>query len=171
MLRSMLVAIASCNLLACSSSGDGTGSAAELSSCGLRTSLGGAVSASFTGHDDVACLTQHSFDSGLDVDFVQPSSKITVTVTLEDVVEGETGEQYPAQVRVTSDAGTWQTDACAMSLSEHRLLRTEASMIGELRHYQVSGRGSCSEPLHATSGLADTSVAELEFRAQFTWRD
>lgn len=171
MLRSLLVAIVSCHLLACGSSGDSTGSAAELSTCGLRTSFGGGVSASFTGHDDVACLTQHGFDAGLDADFVHPSSKVTVSLAIDDVVEGETGEHFPTHLRVMSDAGAWQSDACAMSLSEHHLLQTEASTIGELRHYQVSGHGSCSEPLHGAGGLADTSVAELEFRAQFTWRD
>lgn len=148
--RWAICCVAVCCLIACGNLGDSdAGSAAGLGTCGLRTHLSGGVMVSFTGQDDAACLTQHSFDEGLDVDFIHTSTKVTVSFAIADVTEGETGDQYPTQVRVTSDTGRWESDACTMSISEHELLQTEASAIGELRHYQVSGQGACE---HAAPG-------------------
>ena len=51
-------------------------------------------------------------------------------------------------------------------------MEVEASEIGELRHYQVSGEGTCSEPLEPVAAAGDAAtLGAFAFRAAFTWRD
>jgi hypothetical protein len=174
MFRSSIAVLAACGSLACGSSGDGgTGSStAGLDTCGLRTRVTGAVSASFTGQDDAACLTQHSFDDGLGVDFIHTSADLSLGLAIATVTEGETGEDYEAEVSVTDDdAGRFQSGDCAVAITEHQLVETEDSVPGELRHYQVSGEGACTSALVSASGDSEATLADFAFRARFTWRD
>ncbi len=151
---------------------DDGSNATGLGTCGLRTKVSGGTDIDFTGKDDAACATQHSFDTGLDGIFIGTETKGTLELLVDDVTEGEVGE-FPARVVVTSTAReNWQGAGCTATLSEHRLLRTEASTIGELRHYQVSGEGTCADPLESVpAGGAPVTVGPFAFRAEFTWRD
>lgn len=134
--------------------------------------MSGGTTIHFTGQADAACLTVQSIDSGLDGIFTGTNAKGSVEVIVEEVTEGETGD-FATRVVVTSTAREkWQSDGCSTNLSEHHLLRTEMSSLGEVRHYQVSGNGSCSAPLASVpAGKDAVTLGPLAFRAEFTWRD
>jgi hypothetical protein len=139
----------------------------------LLATVSGGATIEFFGKDDVACATQHSFDSGLDGTFIGVNAKGTLELVVDDVTEGEIGDDYPTRITVTSAAKErWQNAACLTSFSEHRLTSTEASEIGELRRYQVSGEGECAEPFEsAPEGGPTVTLGRFAFRAGFTWRD
>jgi hypothetical protein len=150
-----------------------TACGAPLGTCGLRTDVGGASTLRFTGEDDAACATQHSFDTGLEVLFIGTNAQGSLELVVDDVTEGEVGSDYPTHVVVTNPASErWQSSRCRASISEHRLVETELSEIGELRHHRVSGDGSCAEPLERTPAGGDSvTLGPFAFRAAFTWRD
>ncbi len=152
--------------------GDDDGDASSEGTCSLRAEVSGAASIEFTGKDDAACLTQHSFDTGLDVSFSALGGKGVLEVGIDAVAEGETGDDYAADVAVTSaDKKRWRGTACTVAITEHELLEVEASEIGELRHYQVAGNGRCAEPLESVpAGSEAVTVDAFSFRVQFTWR-
>jgi hypothetical protein len=162
---------------ACSSNGGAGGDATgSLGTCGARVEATGAANLKLTGQDDAACLTQHSFDSGLDVSFIhvdaQGTSKGSLELAIAEVTEGATGADFPTRVMVSSDAlERWQSNACLTSITEHRLVRTEDSMIGELRHYQVGGEGACDAALEPSSGGGSVTLGPYEFSAELVWRD
>jgi hypothetical protein len=158
---------------ACGDDGTGDDGSGSLGECALRANATGGIDLRFTGKDDAACATQHSFDTGLQVTFIGTSAKGTLDLVVNDVAEGETGSDYSARVIVTNSAqARWQGSGCVAAISEHRLVEVEASEIGELRHYQVSGEGNCSEPLvSVTAGGDAVTLGVFAFRAQFTWRD
>lgn len=178
--RGLVVLASSFAHTACSSgtsgsedANSGDPSSAVHGSCGLRSEVTGGTTIQFTGRDDAACATLNSFDTGLDAVFIGTAAKGTLELVVDQVTEGATGLDYPTRALVTSTAKEhWQGSDCLTSISEHRLLRSEASELGELRHYQVSGTGSCSAPLEATpAGPAAVTVGDFAFRAEFTWRD
>jgi hypothetical protein len=167
---------------ACSSTGkgsDGGGgegnepSNSSLGTCGLRSEVSGGTTIHFTGQNDVSCATLHSSGTGLDAIFSGLDAKGSIELMVDEVTEGHTGSDFPTRIVVTNTArDKWQGDDCRTSISEHRLLRTEASAIGELRHYQVTGAGTCTADLESSpAGGAPTAVGPLAFRAEFTWRD
>jgi hypothetical protein len=163
---------------ACSSSGKGGDEAGEpsgstLGTCGLRSEVSGGATIHFTGRDDVSCATLHSSGNGLDAVFSGLDAKGSMELIVDEVTEGQTGSDFPTRIVITNTArDKWQGNACLASVSEHRLLNTEASAIGELRHYQVTGVVSCNAALDSLpAGGAATTVGDLAFRAQFTWRD
>lgn len=169
-----IVLVACCWLPACGSDDghDAAGSDA-LGTCGVQARLSGGSNFRFTGDDDAACATQYSFDSGLEVMFVGVSADGSLELRIADVTEGETGAEFATRVIVIDAADErFQGNDCLTSVTEHRLLKAEASNIGEQRHYQVSGDGTCPSPLtplNAEIGVA--TLASFAFRAQFTWRD
>jgi hypothetical protein len=172
-IRAFLLVVACVTLPACddgSAAGEGP---TTLGTCGIRAEVSGAASIRFTGVDDAACATQHSFDTGLDVLFIGTNSKGTIELAVDDVAEGETGSDYPTRVVVTSMTNErWGSNGCLASISEHRLLELESSEIGELRHHRVSGEGRCAASLEAESAGADgVTLGPFTFRAEFTWRD
>jgi hypothetical protein len=152
---------------------DGGNGSSSLGICGIKADVAGGTAIEFTGNDDAACATPHSFDSGLDAIFIGTNAKGTLELVVDDVTEGETGSDYPTRITITSTAKEhWQGAGCLTSLSEHRLVRTEASALGELRHYQVSGEGSCRTPLDSVPAGGDAvNIGPFAFRAEFTWRD
>ncbi len=152
--------------------GDDDGDASSASTCALRAEVSGGASIRFTGKDDTACLTQHSFDSGLDVSFSGLGGTGLLELGIDGVAEGEKGDGYATQVGVTSaDSQRWRGMSCVVSITEHELVEVEASEIGELRHYQVAGSGRCAEPLESVpAGSEPVTVDAFSFRAQFTWR-
>jgi hypothetical protein len=158
-------------LWACS--GDGGERDTASGGCSVQADVTGAVALTFTGQDDAACAIQHSFDNGLDVRFIHVNASGSLDLSISDVMEGETGGDYRTRVSVTNDDNArWQSDACLASIDEHRLLDTEASEIGELRHYDVTGRGSCPAALQPVSaGANETTVSSFRFQVRFTWRD
>lgn len=160
-------------LSGCGSSDDGAAHSSSLGACGVRVAITGGTSIDFSGHDDAACATLHSFDAGLDAVFIGSNAKGTIELAVRSVTEGETGSDYATHVNVTSAAKEhWQSDDCLTSITEHRHSSTEQSSLGELRHYQVTGNGSCSAPLEsAPAGGEPVTVGAYEFRAEFTWRD
>jgi hypothetical protein len=160
-------------LTACGGNDDDSGNSGVQGTCGLRTDVSGGMSLQFTGKSDAVCLTQHSFDTGIDALFSGLNGKGTFELTIDDIAEGETGDDYPVQVVVTN-AGRerWQGMGCVASITAHDLVEVEASEIGELRHYQVAGTGTCAEPLESVPAGSDVvTVGPFGFRAQITWRD
>jgi hypothetical protein len=145
----------------------------SLGTCGLRAEVAGGASIRFTGNDDAACAAQHSFDTGLDLMFLGTNAKGSVEVMVDDVTEGVTGSDFPTRLLVTSAAREhWQGGGCLVTIGEHRLVRTEASALGELRHYQVSGHGTCSDSIASMpAGAPAVTVGEFNFRSGVTWRD
>lgn len=175
-LRALLPTVLCLTISACGDSGDeqnGSTSSSSLGTCGIRADVAGGTAIQFTGKDDAACATQHSFDTDLEGLFIGTNAKGTLELTVLDVAEGETGSSYPTRVAVTNTAKErWQGTGCLASISEHRLVKTEASEIGELRHYQVSGEGTCAEPLESVPAGGDAvTIGSFAFRAEFTWRD
>ncbi|HWA73064.1 MAG TPA: hypothetical protein VG937_12035 [Polyangiaceae bacterium] len=152
---------------------DGDPDTASLGTCALRAQVTGGTTIQFTGSNDAACATLHSSETGLDAVFIGADAKGTLELVVEQVTEGGTGVDYPTRVLVTSTAKDhWQGSDCLTSITEHRLLKSEASELGELRHYQVSGHGSCSAPLDAMpTGPEAVTLGSFAFRAEFTWRD
>jgi hypothetical protein len=163
-----------CSPSACGSDDDHQLAGADaLGSCGVEARLSGGSSLRFTGDDDAACATQHSSESGLEVMFVGVSAPGSFELQIADVTEGETGAEFETRVIVVDAANErFQGNDCSTSVSEHRLLETEASTIGELRHYQVSGEGACPSPLSPLNAeVGEAALGGFAFRAQFTWRD
>ena len=160
---------------ACGSSSGGNDStnSGVQGTCGIRADVAGGTSIRFTGNNDAACATQHSFDTGLDATFIGIDNKGTLELTIDDIAEGEIGSDYPTRLSVMNAADErWQSSTCLTSISEHHLVEVEDSEIGELRQYQVSGEGTCPEPLEPLSAGADpVTLASFAFRARFTWRD
>jgi hypothetical protein len=169
-----LVLVSCCSLAACGSDDDHKAAGSDaLGSCGVAARLTGGSSLHFTGDDDAACATQHSFDSGLEVTFVGLSGEGSLELQIADVTEGETGADFKTRVIVVDAANErFQGNDCLTSVSEHHLLETEASTIGELRHHQVSGQGTCPRPLTPLNAeVGEAALGSFAFRAQFTWRD
>ena len=160
-------------LLSSCAGGDGADGGGLPEPCSVKAELSGAVEASFTGNGDVACLTQHSLDSGLDVTFLKPTGQASLELNISDVAEGMTGANFPTRVVARLDAFRYQASDCSVSIDEHRLLESEASEIGELRRHQANGKGNCAAPLQSVAdpAMAEVTLAPFEFRAQFTWRD
>ena len=174
MVRALVAALLCSPIGACGNGDDDTDDEGSGLSggCAIRAHVSGGIDLRFTGKSDAACAAQHSFDTGLEVTFIDTSGKGTLELVIDDVAEGETGDAYPARVVVTGTAQTrWQSSGCVAAINEHRLERVEASAIGELRHYQVSGGGTCSEPLEAAAGGNPSTLDVFTFRAGFTWRD
>jgi hypothetical protein len=171
--RALLLLAICVAISACSDGGSDSQKSGALGTCGIRADVTGAVAIQFTGRDDAACATQHSTDTGLDAMFIGIDAKGTLEVTVDAVTEAETGSAFPTSIVVISPAKEhWQGSACVTSISEHRLLNSESSALGELRHYQVSAEGTCSEPLEASPpGAASVTLGPFSFRAEFTWRE
>lgn len=152
---------------------NGSTSPPALGACAVQAEVTGGTTITFTGKNDAACATLTSSERGLDMIFIGENAKGTLEVIVDDVAEGETLADYPAKVVVTSTAKEhWQGAGCVASLSEHRLVKTDASELGELRHYQVSGAGTCREPLDSVpTGNAAVTLDAFAFRAEVTWRD
>jgi hypothetical protein len=169
-MRSCFVVLAMIASLGCSDSSKS--GAAALSSCGVAAQLSGGIVATFSGKDDAACVTSHSFDQGVNAGFLQIESKYTLQLDVPEVAEGEVGD-FAASVRVANQTNqAWGSDDCRVDLSEHALVKTEASELGELRHYQLSGHGWCDsalEPLGTDVG-GSVEIGEFDFRVQITWR-
>lgn len=148
-------------------------SAAALGDCGLAAQLSGSVMASFSGNDDAACVTSHSFDQGVNAGFLHVDSKYTLQLDIPEVEEGQAGS-FAASVRFANQTNqAFSSDDCRVDLSEHTLVNSEASELGELRHYQLTGHAWCDSALEPVS--TDTSgsveIGEFDFRVQITWRD
>jgi hypothetical protein len=174
MLEVLLAALCALALLGCAGSDGGNGAAgsSSLGTCGVRADVSGAVTAKFDGNDDSACLTSHSFDSGLNGSFLQLETQYALQLDIADVAEGQTGD-FPSTLGVADESNArWRSSACTTTLSEHELLEKEASTLGELRHYQVTGAGACDAPLEPVADATGTvELGPFEFRARFTWRD
>lgn len=161
-------------LMACGGNDDDeSGDTGTQGTCSLRTDVSGGTSLRFTGKSDAVCLTQHSFDTGIDALFSGLNGKGTFELTIDDIAEGETGDDYAVQIVVTNaDRERWQGMGCVASITAHDLVEVEASEIGELRHYQVAGEGSCWDALESVPvGSDSVTVGPFGFRAQITWRD
>ncbi len=175
-IHALFPAVLCLTLPACGDSGgDGnapTGSS-ESGTCSIRADVAGGTSLRFTGKDDAACATLHSVDVELDAVFIGENGKGSLAVRISTVTEGETGTDFPTRVIVTSSGKEqWQNNGCLTSISEHRAVKVENSEVGELRHYQVSGEGTCTEPFGTGSEGSDpVTLGPFGFRAPFTWRD
>ncbi|HVY31486.1 MAG TPA: hypothetical protein VHB79_33260 [Polyangiaceae bacterium] len=148
-------------------------SSSTLGNCGLRTVVTGGTAIQFTGQNDAACAPLNSFGAGLDVIFSGTGAKGSLELIVDNVKEGQTGSDFPSRVVVTSpERKTWQGSGCVTSITEHSLLRSEMSALGELRHYQVTGNGTCTASLDSTPGSdSPVTVEPFEFRSEVTWRD
>jgi hypothetical protein len=172
-LMRLLTALLCVVLTACGGNDDGSGDTDSGGTCMLRADVSGAVSIQFTGKNDAVCLTQHSFDAGLQATFSGLDAQGTLELIIDDVQEGHLGDDLVTQVNVTSASRErWQSMLCRASITAHDLVEVEASEIGELRHYQVAGAVTCPEPLPSLpTGNEPVTLDTLSFRAQFTWRD
>jgi len=126
----------------------------------------------FTDSNDAACATQHSFSSGLEAVFVGNGAKGAIELVIANVTEGETGGDYPTRLELSNGAGeSWKSDDCLTSITEHELLRTEETELGEFRIYRVVGEGRCAEPLGSVTAGGNAAVLDsFAFHAEFTWR-
>jgi hypothetical protein len=170
-MRSCFAFLALVTGLGCSA--EGNSGAAALGTCGVAAQLSGAANASFSGNDDAACVTAHSFDTGVNAGFLHVDSKYTLQLDLPEVGEGEVGA-FMAAVRFSNQSNqAWNSDDCQVDLSEHALVKTEASELGELRHYQLSGHGWCDSALEpvGTDSAGSVEIGEFDFRVSITWRD
>jgi hypothetical protein len=169
----LLTALLCLALTACGGNDDDSGDTDSHGTCMLRADVSGAVSIQFTGKNDAVCLTQHSFDAGLQATFTGLDAQGTLELIIDDVQEGQLGDDLVTQVNVTSaSTERWQSMLCRASITAHDLVEVEASGIGELRHYQVAGAVTCPEPLPSLpAGDEPVTLETLSFRAQFTWRD
>jgi hypothetical protein len=160
-------------MTACGGGGSDGQNSSALGSCGIRAEVSGLIAIQFTGKDDAVCATEHSLGSGLNATFIGIGGKGTLELTVDAVIEAETGSNFPTHVVITGpEKEHWQRDNCVTSISEHRLLNRESSSIGELRHYQVSAEGTCKDTIGEESpGPASTTFSPFAFRAEFIWRD
>jgi hypothetical protein len=167
-----LTALLCLALTACGGNDDESGDNSD-GTCMLRAGVTGATSIQFTGKNDAVCLTQHSFEAGLQATFSGFHGQGTLELIIDDVQEGQLGDDLVTQVEVTSASRErWQSMLCRASITAHDLVEVEASEIGELRHYQVAGAVTCPEPLPSLpTGDEPVTLETLSFRAQFTWRD
>jgi hypothetical protein len=135
--------------------------------------LSGALSRSQRASEELACLTQHSFDSGVDNVFLSTNAELRFALDIADIEEGATG-QYPARIELQVEAQRFRTapGGCSVNVSEHALVSRESTEIGELRHYRVAGSGSCSDTANRVNEPgAPVTIGPFEFRQPAVWRD
>ena len=152
---------------------DGRDAGSLAGSCALAVELSGALSRSQRASEQLACATQHSFDSGVDCVFLSSNADLRVALGIADIEEGETG-QFPASVEVSMDAQRFRTtpNGCSVSVTEHVLTSRESTEIGEVRRYRVAGSGSCSEPAKRVNEQGESvTVGPFQFRQPAVWRD
>jgi hypothetical protein len=161
-------------VLACGCGSDDDRDAGGLAhSCALGVELSGALSRSQRASEELACLTQHSFDSGVDNVFLSANAELRFALDIADVEEGATG-QYPARIEVQVEAQRFQTapSGCGVNVTEHALVSRENTEIGEVRHYRVVGSGSCSTPAAPVNAQGDpVTIGAFQFRLPAVWRD
>ena len=142
-------------------------------SCALGVELSGALSRSQRASEHLACLTSHSFDSGIDNVFLSTAAELSVELSIADIAEGQTG-RFPAGVELELDAQRFRTspNGCSVTVTEHAFFSRESTEIGELRRYRVVGSGSCSEPANGVNEPAQSvTVGPFQFRQPAVWRD
>jgi hypothetical protein len=142
-------------------------------SCSLGVELGGAVSRSQRVSEQLACATQHSFESGVDNLFLSANAELRFELGIADIEEGATG-QYPAHVEILVEAHRFRTapNGCSVNVTEHALVARENTEIGEVRRYRVVGSGSCSAPAEPVNEQGEpVTVGAFQFRQPAVWRD
>ena len=140
----------------------------EESTCALTLSVSGDFTGSVTEDRGAGCLIQHSFGAGIDVTYLPRGSGEPgrVDLSIDDVTQGETGEGFPATIRVRhSDERVWQANGCVVTIDVHEAHGTSED--GE--DYRVAGSGTC--PSNATDGAEGSlTVAPFDFVVVVTWR-
>ena len=177
MQRAASFAILSLSLLGC---GDDDPAAEPKPNCSIGVTLTGDVQATFSARDETACGINVSLDSGIDVAFIPLRAISGIELRIGDVTEGETGGPFPTGVGVTTeeDPTTQQVRrygtssvGCNVEIGEHRFEETQMSVLGEERHYQVVGTGSCSESAVPADMMGEIAVSNFVFRATAIWTD
>ncbi|HEY6560236.1 MAG TPA: hypothetical protein VI072_23285 [Polyangiaceae bacterium] len=160
-------------LVTCGCGGDDDRDAGSLSgSCALGVELSGAISRSQRPSEQLACATQHSFESGVDNLFLSTNAELRFELGIADIEEGATG-QYPAHVEILVEARRFRTatNGCSVNVTEHALVARENTEIGEVRRYRVVGSGSCSAPAEPVNEQGEpVTVGSFQFRQPAVWR-
>lgn len=157
-------------LAGCGSDDDsgGSGGFPSGTTCGVSIALSGGVEQTVGASDSVACATQLSSTSGVDIVYLPLADGAldSVNVIVSDVEKGKTGKGFPAEVRVQGADGTnWHAIDCAADVSENAFDTTDDFA----DQYRTSGTGSCSGPATSGSGKPDISVGAFTFVAVVPW--
>jgi len=177
MQRAASFVILSLSLLGC---GDDDPAPEPKPNCSIGVTLSGDVQGTLSVLDEVACGINVSLDSGIDVVFIPLRAITGIELRIGEVTEGETGGPFPTRVGVTTeeDPTTQQVRryatssvGCNVEISEHRLEGTQMSVLGEERHYQVVGTGSCGESAVPADMMGEIVLSDFVFRATAIWTD
>lgn len=169
-----LYVLGSIALIACGGDDDahaaGTTSFGKDVTCGVAFELSGALELVATpSRSKPACATQTSFESGIDADFIFIEDELSsVELIVEDVLEGETGAGFPAQLELVHEDGReWRAKSCLAEIIEHEPIGP-----GELgwERYRVGGTATCDPATSVPSGSgADVIVDTFTFVVTLSW--
>jgi len=138
--------------------------------CGAALDVRGGLELRIAPSDtSTACVTAVSFGSGFMASFLFVDSNLShVEVEVEDVIEGETGENFPAQLGIVHDDGReWIGANCVADIAEHEYVAP-----AELgwKSYRVSGSIECTTAATvAESALEDLDLRSFAFVATIHW--
>lgn len=162
-------------LVGCGDDDGGGGGDASDASCAIGATLSGDVEDSISVSDNAACLVSFSFDSGIDAGLTTLSAAYSIQIGIDGITEGQTGAGFPTQIGVTMDSGPrYSTSAtgCSATVTEHDLIETRTSELGEEREYGVVGTASCTEPAVREDGAAgQITLSDVAFHIPVTWSD
>ena len=162
-------------LPACGGDDDEDGGESE-ASCAVGATLTGDVNKSFTADDDsAACLVSHSFDSGLFASVAPDFRGLSMSLDIANVTEGQTGAGFPTEIGVIrEDERRYATTAsgCSATITEHELVDTKMTDLGEERDYRLVGTATCTEPaLPEDGGSGLIRIADVAYVFSAVWSD
>lgn len=132
----------------------------ESATCGAALALSGALDLHIPpSNTSTACATGVSFGSGFAATFLFVDSELAhADLDVDDVMAGETGENFPATLELTHDDGReWQGENCVAQVDRHDYVAP-----GELgwTRYRVAGRIECD----GAASDANASATELDLQ-------
>jgi hypothetical protein len=161
------VAVLASLLVACSESDDPAGSGfSPDTTCGLDLSTSGATKLTVSPSDSVACATQLSSGTGIDVGFLLIEGAVEATSLRVNVGKGQTGTGFLAQVGVKPrNADELQAVGCLADITAN-----EDRGPAELgRQYRVVGE--VHDDGKSNPGEDSIVIDRLRFVASVTWTD
>ena len=138
--------------------------------CGAALEVNGGLDLSISpSRTSTGCVSSVSHDSGFAVGFLFVDSELaSARVEIENVTEGETGEDFPAQLSfVHDDDREWSVANCVAEVTEHEYVAPNE--LGWKR-YRVSGSVECTSASSVDERATEAlDVRSFAFIATISW--
>jgi hypothetical protein len=159
-------------LVACGDSRKGSGNGEEPTwECSFSITLGGEITETIDADEGPSCSVTQRSGSGISVDIDPGGDAPSLALFVRDVTEGEVGE-FAAFFEIFSRdlQQRFVAPGCSVRLTEHELVDTEQSDVGEIRTYRVVGSGTCAgDAVDANGSGRLLTLSDFEFRMMSIW--